>query len=63
MSERPCAPLSKPRWEKMVEHGKSAEQIAKEALELFIRYGWYDAPEEEQILEALEWAIHQARGF
>jgi hypothetical protein len=47
----------------MVEHHKSADQIAQEALAIFVDTEGMPSYEFDEIMEALLWAIHQARGY
>lgn len=47
----------------MVDHSKSPERIAEEALAIFVDTEGMNTDEQDAIREALEWAIHQARGF
>lgn len=47
----------------MVEHHKPVDQIVEEALAIFVDTEGMNTDEQDAIREALEWAIHQARGF
>lgn len=47
----------------MVEHHKSADQIAEEAMAIFLDTEGMDATEQELLYEMLVFAVHQARGF
>lgn len=47
----------------MVDHSKSPERIAEEALAIFVDTEGMPSDESEAIKEALLWGVHQARGF